>query len=353
MRDKAIDCFKGILTVLMVYAHSLQFFVNFERSRPFYYISEYINLTTFPGFMFAFGYAAYLAYLQKPFPKAGRSILKNAGKTLVAFYISSLAFRIFIDKVPYNPRVIYDILFFRHMAGWSEFLASFTMMMIVLLVLFFLFRKVNPLFVVLTFVFSIVMCIIPYMDTSIIVGLIIGDKSGPSFPVLQYLVYFVIGIYFAQKRPGFKPMYLGIAALSSAVFIVYLIKGKYPSRFPPSVPWVLGAMLFLYGYYLLSRAVSQNKYMSWLSDIGKNSLYYLLCSNIIIFAMKYSGFYRMSPAFASILFVVIILIIRYLMSIIRVSPKECAKSGAAAAPDTMEKCNGFIADPKPFKSTGT
>ncbi|NLU52190.1 MAG: hypothetical protein GXX10_04905 [Clostridiaceae bacterium] len=323
MRDKSIDSFKGILTIFMVYCHCLQFFVNFERSRTFYYISEYINLTTFSGFMFAFGYAAHLAYLSKPFSKAGNSILKNAGKTLVAFYVSSLAFRIFIDKVPYNPRVIYDILLFRHMAGWSEFLASFTVIMLVLLAFFFLFKKVNGLFVALTFVFSIVMCIVPYMDTSIIVGLVIGDKNGPSFPVLQYLIYFVIGIYFAKGRFEFKWLHLGIAALSSLIFIVYLInKKQLPSRFPPSAPWILGAMLFLYGYYLLSRTISKNKYMDWLSDIGKNSLYYLLASNILIFAMKSSGFYRMSPAFASILFIIIMIILVYLKHLIRFSPKE-------------------------------
>lgn len=336
MRDKSIDCFKGILTIFMVYCHCLQFFVNFERSRTFYYISEYINLTTFSGFMFAFGFAAYMAYLSKPFAKASQSILKNAGKTLVAFYISSLAFRIFIDKVPYNPRVIYDILLFRHMAGWSEFLASFTAIMLVLLAFFFLFKKVNGLFVALTFVFSIVMCIVPYMDTSIIVGLIIGDKNGPSFPVFQYLIYFVIGIYFAKERPGFNILHLGIAALSSSIFIVYLIKGKYPSRFPPSAPWILGAMLFLYGYYLLSRFISQNKYMGWLSDIGKNSLYYLLASNILIFAIKSSGFYRMSPAFACIFFVIIMVILIYLKHLIRFSPKEKAVKTMNDTLDALE-----------------
>jgi len=325
MRDKSIDCFKGILTVLMVYAHCLQFFVNFERSKTFYYISEYINLTTFSGFMFAFGFVAHLAYLSKPYAKAGRSILKNAGKTLVAFYISSLAFRIFIDKVPYNPRVIYDILLFRHMAGWSEFLASFTAIMLVLLVLFFLFRKVNGLFVVLTFVFSIAMCLIPYWDTSCIVGLIIGDKNGPSFPMFQYLVYFVIGIYFAKKRPKFKLLHLSVAALSSMVFVVYLIHGKHPSRFPPSAPWILGATLFLYGYYLFSLAIAQKKYIGWLSDIGKNSLYYLLISNIFIFAMKSSGFYLMNSSYASILFVIIMIIAGFLQRLIRIPPKESVK----------------------------
>lgn len=325
MRNKSMDCFKGILTILMIYGHCLQFFINFELSRPFYFISEYINVTTFSGFMFAFGFVAYHAYLMKPFAKASRSILKNAGKTLVSFYISSFAFRIFVDGIPYNPQAVLDTLLFKNIAGWSEFLASFSAIMIVLLIFFPLFKKVNGIFVAVTFGFSLLMCLIPYKNTPGIVSIFIGDKNGASFPVFQYLIYFVIGIYFAKECPAFKPLHLGIAAAASMVFFICLIRGEYPSRFPPGIPWILGAMLFLYGYYLLSRIVVDGRFAGWLSRIGGNSLFYLLVSNLLIFAMKSSGFYRIGPVYATVIFAVILFTIHYLINLIRVFPKEGGK----------------------------
>jgi len=139
-------------------------------------------------------------------------------------------------------------------------------------------------------------------------------------------VYFVLGIYFAKNRPAFKVLHLVVASLATMPFVIYLIQGKYPSRFPPSVPWILGAMLFLYGYYHLAGAVSGSKYMEWLAAIGRNSLFYLLVSNIIIFALKSSGFYRISPVFASVLFLVVMVIIRHLNGLIRDPQRENAQA---------------------------
>lgn len=58
-RDNKIDVLKGILTVLMIVAHIFQFFSTNLLLDKF---GKYVNLTTFSGFMFCFGYVCYIAY---------------------------------------------------------------------------------------------------------------------------------------------------------------------------------------------------------------------------------------------------------------------------------------------------
>ncbi len=329
MRNKSIDCFKGILTILMILAHCLQFFVNFDLSKKLYYVSEYINLTTFSGFMFAFGFAAYYAYLTKPFSVAYSRILKNSGKTLAAFYISSLAFRIFIEKAVLSKSVFEETLLFKSLAGWSEFLASFTAVMIVLLVLFFAFKKVNGIFVLATFVFSGVLCFIPYGKVYPVIGLFIGGTNFAYFPVFQYMIYFVIGIYFAKNKVVFNVKHLIGAVMATSIFPVYSVLKNYPSRFPPSIAWIFGAMLFVYAYYLLSNAIAESKFTQWLSQIGKYSLFYLVLSNVLIFAVKSSGFYRMGPTYALVIFIIIVAFIWYLYKLI--APKPAVRTAVDTA----------------------
>ncbi|MDF2984700.1 MAG: hypothetical protein K0R50_210 [Eubacterium sp.] len=329
MRNKAIDCFKGILTIQMIFAHCLQFFVNFDLSKNYYYISEYINLTTFSGFMFAFGFAAYYAYLTKPFSVAYPRILLNSGKTLAAFYISSLAFRIFIEKTIFSRRVFEEILLFKSLAGWSEFLASFTAVMIVLLVFFFAFKKVNGVFVIAAFALSGIMCFIPYGNVHPVAGLFIGGKNFAYFPVFQYIVYFVAGIYFAENKVVFNVKHLLAAIAATSIFPVYTVLKNYPSRFPPSIAWIFGAMLFVYAYYLLSNAVAESKFTQWLSQIGKYSLFYLVLSNVLIFAVKSTGFYRIGPAYATVIFVLIVALIWYLYKL--VAPKTAVRPAVETA----------------------
>lgn len=57
-------------------------------------------------------------------------------------------------------------------------------------------------------------------------------------------------------------------------------------------------------------------------DIGKNSLFYLLVSNMIIFSLKASSFYKMSLIYSTGLFIVILAAAWYLKQIVRRDDKK-------------------------------
>src|SRR5437868_1945961 len=91
-RVAAIDYMKSFLIIGMILGHTIQFLntgsnsmVNSLLTR----FSGYINLVTFPGFLFCFGYACYVAYLQKENKEVRLKIFKTAIKILLAYYISA------------------------------------------------------------------------------------------------------------------------------------------------------------------------------------------------------------------------------------------------------------------------
>lgn len=135
MRDKRLDFLKGILTIQMAFAHCFQFFCNLEEEPVWKSVSEWVNLTTFSGFVFAFGYAYYLAYLQKDFTYAVRKGGKNILTLIGAYYLSAFSYAVFIEKMPFRKDSILELLLFRRLAGWSEFLFSFAMLTLVTFIL--------------------------------------------------------------------------------------------------------------------------------------------------------------------------------------------------------------------------
>ena len=288
MRYKEIDIFKGILTLLMIFAHCLQFFILQSRENAVAkFLSEYIGLTTFSGFVFSFGFVCCHAYISKSFRKASKKLAVNFLKTLIAFYISSLAFRILIDKIPANQNRILEIMFVRRLAGWSEFLLSFAAILLLVFVFHGLMQKAGNKLSYIIGAISIAACLFPIRVSDPLIALFAGQADFLVFAVLPYCFYFACGILFAQNDVRKASMkYFIIGAAGFAYFLAMLFLNGLPSRFPLSLAWLVGAMPFVYLYYLFSLWLKKFKCSDMLQTIGANSLFYLLISNVFIFALR-------------------------------------------------------------------
>jgi len=290
-RDRAIDLFKGLLVLGMVYCHVLQFF-----SDPQVYPSgqrwiEFINLITFSGFVFSFGYASQLAYYAKPFRQAAPRMVKTAVKTLLAFYISGTAFRLFIDGRVLDWGTIRPILLLKDMPGWSEFLASFTYLILLGMILF------HPLRLLVERKWAgfaaagllLVTTWLPYGSFHVPqLAPLVGTRDFASFPVLPYFPYYIVGMLFARHRIVWDLRVLAGSAAASGAFVwKWLQAGGWPERFPPSIWWILGPALALYGYVLLARLLDRlSGSLTPLEAMGRNVLWFLVMSNMLIFALK-------------------------------------------------------------------
>lgn len=292
-RERAIDLFKGLLVLGMVYCHTLQFFSDQQVYPNGQKWIDAINLITFSGFVFSFGYVSQLAYYSKPFRQAAPRMGLTALKTLVAFYVSGTAYRLFIDGRVLSWANIRPILLLNDMPGWSEFLASFTYLMALGLILFVPLKRLAEIrwlgFAVagaLLLTTSLPYGHVHWMKW----GPLIGTRDFASFPVLQYFPYYLFGMLFARYRIVWDWRVLAGAIVASGSFLWKWLSADgrpLPERFPPSIWWIVGPALLLYGYYLLSRLMERYPapFVPF-EAMGRNVLWYLVMSNVLIFALK-------------------------------------------------------------------
>ncbi len=292
VRDLKIDIFKGLLVIGMGYCHLLQFFADLGSNSTAEHITWYINAVTFSGFVFAFGYTSEMAYFSKSFRDVGLKMFKAFFRLLMAYYISGISYRIFADHQALSGKLVKNILLLNDIPGWSEFIISFALFILVAMVLFAPIKHlIDHKWILLPVVCLLLSATcLPYKNITITqLGLMIGTTRFASFPVLQYMPFFFLGM--SVKRYSIRQnMKVGFKALCLSgigLLWIFLHDMQLPDRFPPSLFWIVLPAIALYAYYLISAWIESQRIPSkYLVILGRNSMVYLLLSNILIFALK-------------------------------------------------------------------
>lgn len=282
-RDKSIDLLKGFLTITMILAHIIQFFPLNKLTAS---ISNYINLTAFSGFMFCFGYVSYITYTKKTNKNIyNKNLLKHFCKTIAVFYICAIAYTLLISN-NFTYKELLNILILQKVPGYCEFLLSFSFLYILIYIFKDKLFQANNKLLIFLIILSLLTTQINYEKINInLIGIFIGTTKFNCFPIIQYLFYFIGGIYFAKNKIVFNKKIYAITLISTLSFISYfIITKRMPNRFPPSILWIIGGAEFIYLYYISFKKIkSNNKLISTIEKVGKNTLSYLTLSNIIIF----------------------------------------------------------------------
>lgn len=324
-RDLSIDIFKGFLVIGMIICHCMQFFSDMELYPVSSIVVNLLNIITFPGFVFAFGYTSYLAYFNNGRGDARKRILKNAFKTLMAFYISGIFYRILIDKKTLNISTILPIITLFDIPGWSEFLVSFAFFSLVTAIFYYPLKQLinNENILILISILLLLTSFISYERVTIPqIGLLIGTTEFASFPMVQHMPFYLMGIYFSKRSIGYNRNVLIISlVLTMSTVISILISGSLPERFPPSLLWLIAPCFILYLYFILSKFLGKDCKPNFIILIGENTLFYLLLSNILIFTLAGTGVVPLLSSFESVLMaMLLVLICAYLISITRKMP---------------------------------
>jgi hypothetical protein len=325
-RDYGIDLMKGILVVGMIVAHVI-FLLADERRFPLNQIEFVINVVSFSGFLFCFGYAAQCAYFSKPL--AFRRILTAAGRLLVAFYISAIGCELWVNQNRLDLIGLFGILTLFRVSLLSEFLLSFalTLLLSALLIRPIRYVLANPYRLLAACAALLATTFIPYGLIRLPqAGLLLGTTPDIfyAYPVVQYFPLFLLGMYFARQHVTQSRMLFICGLLGIGVFVVYQQVCGQPARFPPSLAWVLGSVAFVIVWYCVARWLTRAAFLRWLFvPIGANVLFYLLISNLTLFALTSSFRHELnSPVLCLAMAVVIITLIRYLVSLVRPTPRS-------------------------------
>ena len=290
-----LDLFKTLLVYGMIAAHVLQL-LTFGPSRTATALSEVVNLITFSGFMLAFGLGIGLSHDTSTRGTLSWQRVRPVVLLLLATYVSSFAFAILVDREAVTVDMAVELLPLTRLFGWSEFLASFFVLYLLLLV-------ARPLFVFVAnrwppLLIAIALCglstLLVTSERLPVVATIIGTTNFASFPLLAYLPWFLIGIWFGS-RPS--------AALASSarcgghrrLRLVALVLRRSAVALPPSALFVAGPALLLFAYLAVARFVARGTRLpGFLLLPGRHVLSYLFISNLAIFGMRrvYGRFVR-------------------------------------------------------------
>ena len=286
-RRPELDLFKTMLVVGMVATHVIQLV---SRSLPTWTerFADFINLVTFSGFLLAMGIGLGLSQ-GRARPLLSR--LRPALLLLLAAWISSFAFALLVDRLPLTTALAIDVLTMRRLFGWSEFLATFFM-------LYVLVALARPaLIAVATHPWLLLAVTAACFATTWLVmdqgwpltATLIGTTRFASFPLLPYLPWFLLGISLGRADMRLTPWHwLGGAAASGWLLWSLWQTGQLPGRFPPTVQWIVGPALALLAYLLVAKSVTRRISLpDWLNVPGRHVLSYLLVSNLMLFALRH------------------------------------------------------------------
>lgn len=292
-RDISLDILKGILTFFVMTTHMVSFFpfrpVTYITGRLINIYVVYTCLMTFSAFMLILGYMCYKAYISRELPKAvlGRKLMKNFVKTMLTYFASALAYVFFIKQELTLP-VLRDIFLFRYVVEYSEFILSFAAVYIIVFIFEGQLRKLTkPVWMVLVLL-SLASTFIPYERVKEpLLAVFTGSTLFSSFSVFQYFCYFITGVYAAKVGVRHNKCFMLLCAGATAAFVAWrLVVNDYPSRFPPSLLWIAGGAFFDYCAFVFCRRIPVNAVTKLLAVMGRDSLYYMLFSNIVLFALR-------------------------------------------------------------------
>lgn len=293
-RNRAIDYEKGFIVALMVLDHVMAYFGNGSGAQSV--IMLIICAMAFSTFVFAYGRSVFLAYYSRNFKTAAPRMLGSALRSYLAFCISGIANNILCQEKNFSMNVIKKVALLKDIPSMSEFLIAFALLALVALALFVPLKKLlehKRAYWIVTFAL-LLSSFIPYgAIKNVHLGLLIGSEKFYLFPVLQYFPLFMAGLYVAKYGMNKKSIWIGVSAVLTGVSTVYTALYGQPGRFPPTLLWLVMPALGIVLLDMLAEAINRwtaertwaAKFMSPVENMGCNSLYYLVTSNLMLFAM--------------------------------------------------------------------
>lgn len=286
-RSQDLDLFKTLLVIGMVGAHVVQL-ITFRPRPEAAIFAEYANLISFSGFMFAFGIG-----LGLPKPEGRRRSLLQRLRPVVllvlAVYASSFGFALLVERKPLSAELIVDITSMRRLFGWSEFLATFFVLALVQVFFRDWLLRIGRSPVLLVGVCALGLATTFYASSAIfpLLPTLVGHTAFANFPLLAYLPWFLLGIWYGGNRVRAWHFIPALLATGWVAWGLYRT-GELPQRFPPSIAYIVGPAAILLAYLAFTRWITGRvRLPNALLTPGRHVLSFLVLSNLALFATRF------------------------------------------------------------------
>lgn len=304
----------------MIFDHILLVITIKEQRVPVWELKLIFDLVSYSGFLFCFGYATEIAYFAE-IPNF-RKVYLSAFRILVAFYISSVFALLFYTK-QYDTADFIQILTFSKWMVFCEFIPSFGLALALNALFYKQLNKIleRPFW---TIAVSMLLLFTTWIPSEIFFsarwGLLVGvpGELAISFPILPYFPIYILGMYIARHHIRPNLYLVGISFLGIISYYVYRHFYGIPTRFPPTITWILGTIGFVLFWYILSSLVDRFTFAKRIFvPIGANAIYYLVFSNLLIYSLVGSTHLKLGLNASIGLTLAIVAIIFFLTAMVR------------------------------------
>ena len=133
--------------------------------------------------------------------------------------------------------------------GYSEFLASFFLVSLItsfMRPLVFRFCD-NAYLILVSILVSFGLGLLNLSPPEIpMIGALVGSHDYATFPLAQYLPWFLIGVRYGREKVRISWAIWATAISAALAFASYVVLyGETPTRFPPDPLWIAGPAFFL------------------------------------------------------------------------------------------------------------
>ena len=134
---------------------------------------------------------------------------------------------------------------------------------------------------------------LPYKYVKIpLLGVLVGSTKFACFPLLQYSMFFLFGIFFCKQGMKMTNKILLLSFMLTGTSFAYIIfHHSIPNRFPPTCFWILLPCASLAVYWKFLSIVKNlsffNRHKKQIGIYGSNMLDYLVLSNVLIFLARF------------------------------------------------------------------
>lgn len=259
----SVDIIRGFFINLMMIAHAI-FFFHTQTNQLLIITNRFIDIVTFTGLLLLSGMTGYIAYIHFDHPTISviKRITKRLSVYLFGYYLLAILAHTTANGWNYNE--VIQILTFSRLVPFTEFIIPFLMFGIIKIP----FRKayarisqslVHTLLVgVIIFLIAAVALTLSFPQALIpLKVLLIGQKSTYSFPLLQYMPVYLLGLYLGKWHwdnhhketvlRHLKHIIFGLGISLVALVLVSLIP-NFPltqfDRWPPSLSFIVAGSLF-------------------------------------------------------------------------------------------------------------
>ena len=318
-RFPLLDKIRGLAVVLMFISHSIDFFYNGDLL-SIELIRWFTATVAFTTFIYVSGASNYIANVShagssEVWQRKKLHILIKTLQLLIVYYFVAIVLSLLDEKfvsVESLAGMIGDILIFKLIPAYTEFLIAFILLSLSL-VLFgraYKFITKNSLIVIIVGINVYILGMLLYQvdfgeGFNQYKSLIVGHEKGYQFPVFQYFPIYIFGMKFGKELQGISnklkvSWVLQLLLVSILTLLFAITKTWEPvigegylflQRWPPSMSFLIIGVVFVQVliilYKLINTFVKNNsKRISLIEFIGKNPLDFYVIHILLLESYK-------------------------------------------------------------------